>query len=96
MEISMSQKRIQLQISGRVQGVFFRASARETALRLGVTGWVKNRSDGSVEVVAEGEEAAVDNLVAWCGQGPPGAMVHEVEVHREDPTGEFSSFRILY
>ena len=92
----MSRIRVRLKITGRVQGVFYRATTRETALGLNVTGWVKNRRDGSVEVVAEGEEAAVRRLVEWCRKGPPGAVVREVSVHREAPTGEFVSFGIRF
>lgn len=92
----MSQTRVNLKITGYVQGVFYRATTRETALRLGLKGWVRNRSDGSVEAVAEGDEAAVDNLIEWCRKGPPGATVHEVEAHREKATGEFVGFHIRY
>lgn len=92
----MSQSRVHLRITGYVQGVFYRATTRETALRLGLTGWVRNRSDGSVEAVVEGDEDAVDRLAEWCGKGPPGASVHGVEVRKETPTGEFTSFNIRY
>lgn len=69
-----------LRIHGRVQGVFYRAWARETAIRLGVVGWVRNRSDGSVELVAWGPEAALDALYRSCLEGPPAAHVGRIEV----------------
>lgn len=74
-------------MSGRVQGVWFRQSCRDRAASLGVAGWVRNRSDGRVEVVAEGRSAAVATLVAWCHDGPPRASVDGVEVAEEAPEG---------
>lgn len=75
-------------ISGRVQGVFFRASAREEAERRGLAGWVRNLRDGRVEAVFEGEDKAVDEMVDWCRKGPPSAAVTGVELFVEKPTGE--------
>ena len=69
-----------LQISGHVQGVGFRYSMRKEAARLGLTGWVRNRRDGSVEALAQGNDAAVAALTAWARHGPPGARVAEVRV----------------
>ncbi len=77
-----------------VQGVFFRASAQERAIRLGLKGWVRNCADGSVEVVAEGEREKIDNFVRWCHHGPPGAHVYNVRVQWEDFQNEFENFRI--
>lgn len=65
-------------MTGRVQGVFFRASTRERALQLGITGHAKNRADGSVEVVASGTQAALDELDGWLHHGPPAARVDAV------------------
>jgi acylphosphatase len=72
-------KCVHLRIHGRVQGVGYRESLREAAERLGVRGWVRNRSDGSVEALACGPAAAVDALAAWCERGPPLAQVLRVE-----------------
>jgi acylphosphatase len=83
-----------LLIEGRVQGVFFRASAQAEASRLGLTGWVRNRPDGAVEIVAEGERKKLDDLIAWCRHGPRGAEVENVRIEREEFSGEFSVFRI--
>ena len=66
---------VHLNISGRVQGVYYRASMLQEAQRLGLTGWVMNRPDGSVEAVAEGWQAKIEELIAWCRQGPQGARV---------------------
>ncbi len=74
--------------SGRVQGVFFRDSCRRMALANGLAGWVRNRSDGAVEAVLEGEPAAVDAVVAWMRDGPRDASVEAVEVLEEEPAGE--------
>jgi acylphosphatase len=82
-------------ISGRVQGVFFRAHTKELADELGLTGWVRNLPDGRVEAVFEGEEDAVKEAIEWCKRGPPLASVEKVEVRYEQPTGEFKDFRIL-
>ncbi|MFP5282160.1 MAG: acylphosphatase [Actinomycetes bacterium] len=73
---------------GRVQGVFYRDSCRRQARRLGVTGWVTNAGDGSVEAVFEGEPDAVEQMVAWARRGPAQASVRELEVVAEDPQGE--------
>lgn len=68
-----------LRITGRVQGVGYRAGLRREALARGIAGWVRNRADGSVEAVLQGEAAAVDALVAWARRGPPAARVERVE-----------------
>ena len=86
--------RARLMIRGRVQGVFFRASTVELAVRLGLGGWVKNCLDGSDEVVAEGQEKKVQELIQWCHQGPRGAQVQKVELQWEDCQGPFETFSI--
>ena len=86
--------RVHLLIEGSVQGVFFRASAQAEASRLGLTGWVRNRPDGAVEVVAEGERKKIDDLIAWCRHGPRGAEVEDVQVEWKSFSGEFETFRI--
>ena len=86
--------RVRLKIKGRVQGVYFRASTVEQALTLGIKGWVKNCPDGSVEVVAEGERAQLEDLIGWCRTGPPGAQVHDVYTEWEASHEEFQSFFI--
>lgn len=79
-----------VRIHGLVQGVGFRQGLREEAARLGVTGWVRNRSDGSVEAMLQGQDSAVQALLAWAAVGPPGASVERVEVH--EGAGEHSAF----
>jgi acylphosphatase len=86
--------RVRLRIRGRVQGVAFRAYATEEALRRGVKGWVRNCPDGSVELVAEGNRREVDELVAWCRQGPPSARVDHMDVQPEDFKAKFRDFRV--
>lgn len=75
-------------VSGRVQGVWFRETCRQEAGALGLTGWVRNRADGRVEIEAEGEEASVDRLVAWARTGPRRARVEMVESSSLAPTGD--------
>jgi acylphosphatase len=85
--------RRRLNVSGDVQGVFFRDSCRQEAIALGVGGWASNRPDGNVQVCLEGEEAAVEKMISWCRQGPAMARVDDVEVIEEKPEGE-STFSI--
>ena len=92
----MGNTRIRLIIEGRVQGVWFRDSTRKEAHRLGVYGWVRNRSGGAVEVVIEGPEDQVGKLVAWCRQGPPHARVDRMDETPEEWVGEFDSFDIVF
>ena len=90
----MGQKRIHVVCRGRVQGVYFRASARREARQNGLSGWVKNRNDGAVEMIVEGEEDAVKDFLAWAQHGPSTARVDKVETKWRSYTGEFSDFRI--
>jgi acylphosphatase len=87
--------RARLVISGRVQGVYFRASARDVAQAQRLSGWVRNRYDGDVEAVVEGEDDAVRAFIAWCHDGPPGAHVSAIQVTVEPYSGEFHGFHIL-
>jgi acylphosphatase len=82
-----STQRVRVFISGRVQGVGFRYSTREAAIQRGVNGWVRNLSDGRVEAVLEGSQPDVESMIEWCHQGPPGAVVQEVNVSQESPEG---------
>ena len=85
---------IHLEIKGRVQGVFFRASTRDIAEKLGVSGWVKNTPEGNVEIRAEGSEEALENFISWCKKGPPQANVTSVIISRDLPEENFERFRI--
>jgi len=85
---------VHLRISGRVQGVYYRASMIQQAHQLGLTGWVMNRPDGSVEAAAEGSKAKLAELIAWCHQGPEGARVSQVEAAWGKPEYTFYSFTI--
>lgn len=75
----MSETAVRIVVRGRVQGVFFRVSARDAALQMGVSGWIRNRYDGSVEALLQGPAPAVEAMLDWCRQGPPGAVVKDVE-----------------
>ncbi|HUJ27372.1 MAG TPA: acylphosphatase [Myxococcales bacterium] len=88
--------RAELLVSGMVQGVFYRGSAQEEAMRLGLLGWVQNLPDGRVEAVVEGPKEQVDDFIAWCRQGPPAARVEDVRVKWGTATGEFRTFRVLH
>lgn len=85
---------IHLLIKGKVQGVYYRASAKEQAERLRLTGWVKNTREGHVEIMASGDTAALEKFIAWCRRGPDRAIVTEV-LSEEMPDGGYSSFSIL-
>jgi acylphosphatase len=74
-------------VHGQVQGVFYRQSAQDTARDLGVAGWVRNREDGAVEMVVEGDDEAVERMVAWAREGSPQAEVTSVEVTDTEPQG---------
>ena len=89
-------KRIHITVSGRVQGVFYRARTEEKALSLNLLGWVRNLSNGDVEIVAEGEESDLENLAAWCRQGPPSAVVTSVDVAWEETGDDLERFAIRY
>jgi acylphosphatase len=82
-------------IFGRVQGVFFRKHAKAVADELGVFGWIRNVSDGSVQVFVLGKKDAVDKFVEWCRNGPDAAEVERVEVSLEDLDGDLNSFEII-
>ncbi len=91
----MARIRAHVLVSGRVQGVYFRDSTRGLAERHGVTGWVRNTTDGRVEAVFEGEEVDVRRVVEWCHRGTPSARVERVDVDWQPYTGEFDSFDVL-
>ena len=87
--------RVRAVISGRVQGVAFRFETQWAAERIGVQGWVRNRPDGTVEAVFEGERTRVEEMLAWCRRGPALARVAAVDVQWEDYRGDLVEFRIL-
>jgi len=89
-------RRIRAIVSGRVQGVSYRASTAREASRLGLVGWVKNRSDGRVELEAQGPDDKVGALVAWCHQGPPAASVSDVAVEDLPVTASEREFAVTY
>ena len=88
-------KRIHCHISGEVQGVFFRVTTQNEAIKIGVTGWVQNLSDGRVEAVVEGDDEQVDEMLEYLHRGPSGASVDNVECIDEEYVGEFSDFGII-
>ena len=89
-------KRVHVIISGKVQGVFFRAETQRAAIGLNLTGWVRTLPNGRVEAVFEGGETNVDKMLAWCQHGPPAARVQEVITNEEPHTGEFRNFNVKY
>lgn len=92
----MEDKRVHLIIEGKVQGVFYRASAMEKAVSLGLSGFVRNLSGGEVELVAEGRRENLDELISWCRIGPPNAHVTDIKSTFSTPIGEFDNFHIQY
>jgi acylphosphatase len=91
----MALKQLHMVVRGRVQGVFFRASTQREAKRLGLSGWVRNRADGAVEVLAEGEETSIRELYGWAQRGPSAARVDRVEARWRSFTGDYPDFRIV-
>lgn len=82
-----------IQVFGKVQGVFFRASTQEKAQELGVRGWVRNEADGTVSIHAEGEPDSVQALFRWCQKGPPQADVRDVKIEEAEPEN-FTDFQV--
>ena len=87
-------RRIRAIVSGRVQGVSYRAATANKARQLGLVGWVRNLANGDVELEAEGSN--IDELVAWCKQGPPAAQVDGVRVEEIELAGDEASFDVRY
>ncbi len=89
-------RRASIIISGKVQGVFYRSNAKRKAEGLNLTGWAKNRSDGKVEILAEGEEEGLKEFIKWCYNGSEGARVEGVEIKWKDiEKGKFERFEIV-
>jgi len=86
--------RVRLMISGRVQGVFYRASCREEAEARGLAGWVRNLPDGCVETLVQGPREQVESMIRWCYVGPPHAQVSKIDVSYEDTREDLRGFRI--
>jgi acylphosphatase len=91
----MARRRVHAIVSGRVQGVSYRATAADEARQLGVRGWVRNLPDGKVELEAEGDDHQVAALLAWCERGPPAARVSGVAVTELPPTSAETAFSIV-
>jgi len=85
---------VHVNISGKVQGVFFRASAKEKADALGIRGWVKNTSNGQVQIVANGTRESINEFIAWCRKGPRGAIVSNIIITEEEDEIKFEQFLI--
>ncbi len=92
----MSNQRVRLFVTGKVQGVFFRQTLKVMAKKNGIFGWVKNLKDGRVEAVLEGDEEKISRLIEWAHGGPANARVEDVDIRNEKFTGEFSKFDVLY
>ena len=93
----MAVEAVKIVVRGRVQGVWFRASAKDAADSIGgIAGWVRNKADGNVELYAEGERDRLDKLIEWCREGPSMARVFGVDVTPETPKGMQGPFRITY
>ena len=88
--------RAHVYVTGRVQGVFFRAETAEFARELGLTGWVRNLPDGRVEALFEGEKEDVEKAVDFCRRGPRGAYVSDLNIEREQWKGDLYTFRVIH
>lgn len=89
-------KQFYAKITGKVQGVFFRAEAQEYALTLRLAGWVRNTADGGLELIAQGKEQAILKFLEWCKRGPERAMVEHVEINWQEPKELLVDFSIRY
>ncbi|MCG3221533.1 MAG: acylphosphatase [Candidatus Heimdallarchaeota archaeon] len=96
MEVTNKKKRVTIQVYGIVQGVFFRANTCDFAQKLGLRGTVRNVRDGSVEIVAEGEEEDLNKLITFAKAGPPSAKVYNIDVNWEDSKDDLPYFSITY
>jgi acylphosphatase len=94
--MSQNKLRARVIIAGRVQGVFFRASTRDEANKLGLNGWVRNLPNGDVEALFEGDKPTVNKMLSWCYKGSPYAVVHKVNVSYEPYVGDLVGFRVAY
>ena len=92
----MSNQRIRIIVTGKVQGVFFRQSLKIKAKKNEIFGWVKNLKDGRVEAILEGDEEKINKIIEWAHGGPANARVEDVEIYNEKFIGEFSKFDVLY
>jgi acylphosphatase len=90
------EKRVEIKVFGLVQGVFFRATTRDVARKLGLKGTVRNVRDGSVEIIAEGTEEKLNQLISFAKKGPSSARVYDIKVKWEEPKGDMSYFGISY
>jgi len=91
----MTEVRARVRITGRVQGVWFRQSTKQTADKFGVCGWIRNNPDRSVEAVLEGPRPAIQAVIDWCQHGPDLAIVEHVDVDWQHATGEFHNFAVI-
>ena len=89
-------KRVEIIVTGMVQGVFFRTSTRDYANKLNVVGTVRNLRDGTVEIIAEGKEEKLINLIGYAKRGPPSSKVYNVEVNWKVPQGKLNGFKVTY
>ena len=93
---SQDKIRAHIIVRGKVQGVYFRQNAQRICNEYGVTGWVLNLDDGSVEAILEGDKSSVEDAISWFKIGPPNAHVENIEVNYDRYSGEFKDFRISY
>ena len=92
----MPRQRIRIIVTGKVQGVFFRQTLKAIARKNGVSGWVRNRKDGRVEAILEGDMSGVGRLVEWAHGGPANARVEDVEIRNEEYASKFAEFDVRY
>tara|TARA_B100000959_G_C14949515_1_gene611311 strand:- start:915 stop:1196 length:282 start_codon:yes stop_codon:yes gene_type:complete len=92
----MCQVRVHVYISGKVQGVFFRSYTKDKAQKEGLNGWVKNLTDGRVEIVLEGNKEKCEEMLQWCHKGSPSSKVENVEIYWDKPTNNYKHFNVRY
>ena len=92
----MVKSTVQILVTGKVQGVFFRQATKVVAIKNNVTGWVKNLESGEVEILLEGDVQNVNSVIDWCHNGPANSRVDEIKIKQLEFSGQYSSFEVLY
>jgi len=92
----MVKQSVHILVTGKVQGVFFRQATKVIAIKNNVTGWVKNLENGQVEILFEGDDKNVNSVIDWCHHGPANSRVDKIKIKKQEFSGQYSDFEVLY